>query len=154
MPFTPKQNSLDFLIQTLTMRDPKPPLRMAHLWKADLVKTIESVKSSPGVIAGFHLWNDDKDRCHEIAQKEQMGDLAYWHAILHRREGDFENAKYWYRAVGDSHPVIRQMKERHVKWDAYTFIDHCEKHPGDTVLVDLQAHEMSLLLINCLRFHR
>ena len=32
--------------------------------------------------------------------------LAYWHAIMHRREGDFSNSKYWYARCAD-HPVMK-----------------------------------------------
>jgi hypothetical protein len=47
------------------------------------------------------LWWDAKgnfDRAHEIAQDESGGQEAAWvHAYLHRKEGDRENAGYWYR---------------------------------------------------------
>ena len=47
------------------------------------------------------LWWDAKgnfDRAHEIAQDEEAGQEAAWvHAYLHRKEGDRENAGYWYR---------------------------------------------------------
>jgi hypothetical protein len=60
------------------------------------------------VRAGLLLWNDQFDAAHEAAQSiegegvERLGD--YWHAILHRREPDYGNARYWLRRVGP-HPV-------------------------------------------------
>ena len=46
------------------------------------------------------LWWDAKgnfDRAHEIAQDEEAGQEAAWvHAYLHRKEGDRDNAGYWY----------------------------------------------------------
>jgi hypothetical protein len=72
------------------------------------------------MLAGLWLWHDGLDECHHIVQKSPgdlhrafSGDLqmmtstlAFWHAIMHRREGDFSNSKYWYaRAAG--HPVLQ-----------------------------------------------
>ena len=36
---------------------------------------------------------------------------SFWHAIMHRREGDFPNSKYWY-ARCRSHPVLRLIAAR------------------------------------------
>ena len=46
------------------------------------------------------LWHERKGdwtRAHEIAQDIEGQDAAWVHAYLHRREGDFANAGYWYR---------------------------------------------------------
>ncbi len=51
------------------------------------------------------LWHDDLDGAHELCQAhEGHAECDYVHALLHRREGDFANAKYWFREVGQ-HPV-------------------------------------------------
>lgn len=50
------------------------------------------------------LWWDRKgdwERSHEIVQADEEGrDAAWVHAYLHRREGDGDNARYWYRRAG------------------------------------------------------
>jgi len=45
------------------------------------------------------LWWDAKgdwERAHESAQEDSRGDGAWVHAYLHRKEGDQDNAAYWY----------------------------------------------------------
>jgi len=45
------------------------------------------------------LWWDmkgDWTRAHESAQQDESGDGAWVHAYLHRKEGDQDNAAYWY----------------------------------------------------------
>jgi hypothetical protein len=49
------------------------------------------------------LWHDatgDWDRAHALAQEVDSRDGAWVHAYLHRREGDLDNARYWYRRAG------------------------------------------------------
>jgi hypothetical protein len=46
------------------------------------------------------LWHDAKgdwDRAHTLAQEVETKDGAWVHAYLHRKEGDLDNAGYWYR---------------------------------------------------------
>jgi hypothetical protein len=45
--------------------------------------------------------NDDWDDAHKIVQKYEDDNVACWiHAILHKIEGDTDNAKYWHRRSG------------------------------------------------------
>jgi hypothetical protein len=49
------------------------------------------------------LWHDgrgDWSRAHLIAQDVPTQDGSRVHAYLHRKEGDLENARYWYRRAG------------------------------------------------------
>ena len=46
------------------------------------------------------LWwagKDEWDRAHAIVMNAADADCAWVHAHLHRREGDLDNARYWYR---------------------------------------------------------
>jgi hypothetical protein len=45
------------------------------------------------------------DRPHEIVQSATKGIPAYIHGIVHRLEGDYWNANYWFRRVGQSQIV-------------------------------------------------
>ena len=45
------------------------------------------------------LWHDAKgnwDKAHELAQQDASKQGAWVHAYLHRKEGDMNNAAYWY----------------------------------------------------------
>jgi hypothetical protein len=45
-------------------------------------------------IASLHLFNDDIGSCHDIVEKHGGHAIAdYLHYLLHRREGDYWNAK-------------------------------------------------------------
>ena len=51
------------------------------------------------------LWWDGRgnwNKAHEVAQDVPGADGAWVHAYLHRKEGDFGNAAYWYRQAGRS----------------------------------------------------
>jgi hypothetical protein len=96
-------------------------------------------------LAGIWLWNDFLDEAHKIVQDIDTPESSYWHGIMHRREGDYSNAKYWFRRVGE-HPVFAIVDKRargkrmswaqkHIAsyvslgsevWYPLTFLDYCE----------------------------
>jgi len=61
------------------------------------------------------LWWDAKgnfDRAHDIAQEEVSGQEAAWvHAYLHRKEGDLDNAGYWYKRAHQPQPETSPDEE-------------------------------------------
>ncbi|MCI0420107.1 MAG: hypothetical protein L0387_16610 [Acidobacteria bacterium] len=50
------------------------------------------------------------DESHAIAQGNGSAEGSYWHALMHRSEGDFSNSKYWYRRVG-RHAIFPDLLE-------------------------------------------
>ncbi len=57
------------------------------------------------------LYHDHHDPAHDIVQDLTDAGAALIHAILHRREPDYWNAKYWFRRT-DAHPVYLALGER------------------------------------------
>ena len=134
-----------------------------------------SIADSVAVKAGLLLWHDAADASHQLSQsieglgKQQAGD--YWHAILHRREPDYSNAKYWFRQF-QTHPVMVQLLPYVTQalhdadggsvwetrllgkgtWDPFAFVDFCEAYadqedsPLGTAARRIQAAEMQLLM--------
>jgi hypothetical protein len=65
-------------------------------------------------LAGVWLLHDFLDESHAISQNIDTPSGSFWHGIMHRREGDYSNAKYWFRHVG-FHDVLIELGERAVK---------------------------------------
>jgi hypothetical protein len=54
------------------------------------------------------LWHDargDWERAHTCAQEDNGRDGSWVHAYLHRKEGDYGNAGYWYSRAGRTVPA-------------------------------------------------
>lgn len=124
--------------------------------------------------AGLLLWNDDLDASHRVAQDIETPTGSFWHAIMHRREGDGGNSKYWWARTG-RHPAFagvrdavletlsahgngeavafRRALEQAGTWTPEVFVDCCEawkKSGGDDAwLRAVQLAEMRALLDWC-----
>ncbi len=60
------------------------------------------------------LWHDAKGdwtRAHEIVQSVKGTASARVHAYLHRKEGDLDNAAYWYDRAGTKPPRTSLVRE-------------------------------------------
>jgi hypothetical protein len=112
--------------------------------------------------AGLWLAFDFLDESHRISQDLNTVEGSFWHAILHRREPDAWNSKYWWKRVG-KHPVFVDLAREAAalgyagkgsSWDPDAFVDACEAHRGkgdatEDVLRRVQRAEWELLFAWC-----
>ena len=125
-------------------------------------------------LAGVWLLHDFLDESHTISQGVETGSGSFWHGMMHRREGDFSNAKYWFRRVG-SHEVLDVLGEHVVslgsdasslalaeriarkgQFDPYAMADACQaatRQGGDAEQFcrRVQQVEWELLFAHCYR---
>jgi hypothetical protein len=123
-------------------------------------------------VAAVWLLHNFLDESHRISQSITNREGSFWHGIMHRREPDYSNAKYWFRKVGD-HPVYSSLSAEAAKivtespageaadflnergdWNPIEFIDLCQKSAeegSDSAMFCrlLQQREWELLFEYC-----
>ena len=177
------------VIEKLEAGNPLPTLVPKEAWNSELTDALESssldklfegqsLKNTTfgeAIKSGLLLWNDALDESHTISQGLMNQTGSYWHGIMHRREPDYPNSKYWFGRVG-THPIFPALRERALEifkeipnpsdaltdigqtiasqenWDADQLIDWCEAAEGDSdsdvtrFLQQVQVEEIKLLL--------
>jgi len=152
--------------------------RLRKLRPDDLLapRPIRDQRMASAALAGLWLRADFIDPAHEICQAIETVEGSYWHAIVHRREPDYENAKYWFRRVG-AHPIFselgseaRRLAEEYISdpmanelltkdasrvdWDPFRFVDLCRSanagpSAGQQLCRLIQRREWELLFAYC-----
>ncbi len=84
---------------------------------------IVDTDSAQCCLSALWLLYDFLDDSHSISQGIATAEGSFWHGIMHRREGDFSNAKYWFHKVG-AHPLYERLTPD--TWDPYEFVDVCQ----------------------------
>jgi hypothetical protein len=150
-------------------RGPRAGVRPAAAVAGALASALAALPTTrrAAALALAHLWHDDLDAAHGHCQAhEDDADCNYVHALLHRREGDFANAKYWFREVGPhpTAPALAAAARAHGlgrllaagAWSPAAVVDACAKAlRGDDpaalpALVALQADEFRILAAHLL----
>lgn len=138
-------------------------LQAAHLFD----QHVRNRDFANACMAGLWLYHDFLDQSHTISQAIYNSTGSYWHGIMHRREPDYGNSKYWFRQVGD-HDIFPELCRQAAElagntpvpaaqflidqseWDPYSFVDLCQSalgRGGDLELLckHIQRREWELL---------
>jgi hypothetical protein len=104
----------------LLVPEPLPPLdagrpneavrpRLAALTPAEVVgRAPADPQMAAACLSGLWLLHNFLDESHTLSQDIHTPTGSFWHGIMHRREGDYDNAKYWFRRVGE-HPAYAAL---------------------------------------------
>jgi hypothetical protein len=125
-------------------------------------------------LAGVWLHHNFLEESHRISQEIATTTGSYWHSLMHRRQPDSWNSKYWLDQTG-KHPVFPALREaaeslaEHAQpsadaqflleqreWNPHRFVDLCErartgKNDARALCERVQLAEWRLLFDFCYR---
>ena len=147
----------------------KPVLEALDLLGAFAPHDIAAPDMAEACRSAVWLYHDYLDESHTISQKIDTATGSYWHGIMHRREPDYTNSKYWFRRIGD-YPIFPALHQAASEiaansgslpdnarflvtqgaWDPVAFIDLCEAAHRDSSSTEnlcrrIQQREWELL---------
>lgn len=114
------------------------PSPKAH--DSNLSHAICSLSAHPTLEAILHILNADLPSAHFLCRHMQNAPAwegMYVHGLLHRVEGDYENAKAWYASVHESECFARIWGEKEGLHRAHAFIDDL-RHLKQTKAADVE----------------
>ena len=137
------------LLDALPIEQAMPHLLGSSPHHAELVEQALQQPALTGrsdLAAGLWLYVDDLERSHNISQSNNTATGAYWHGVMHRREGDFSNSHYWMRQT-----MIHPMHQLRPDLDPHVLIDQVAAAGGkdDPALVARQREEWRALFEWC-----
>ena len=173
---SPGLRTVSDCIEQLKSRSRPAPLTPRKTWDRELHEAIDLLLPSGRnewtllLKSALRLWNDDLEGSHVIAQEIKTTTGSYLHGVMHRREPDYGNSKYWFRRVGE-HPLfvplhqaslelsgdlpdVHGMIEETSRWDPFRMVDWCEDSTARAMvafLETLQAREIEGLADYCLQ---
>jgi hypothetical protein len=129
------------------------------LLKADARDLFPGARDPESALSGLLLYFSYLTEAHKLLHRFATVDGACWHGIMHRMEGDFYNAGYWFHRVG-RHPVFPALHTEAAQlgyaqgdeWDPFAFIQFCEasaKAKDDDLAKRVQRAEWELLFDYC-----
>jgi hypothetical protein len=173
---SPTSTSIESLFATPAAADLGPRAR-SGVWTAAEAEEKTGAACASAHVRGTNadclralvlLWHDHLDDAHRIVQDLSGAEAAFVHGIMHRREPDLANARYWFQRVG-RHPVFEWIAEAAAPllaahpalpyrlihegtWDPYAFIDAIavvsrepESSPEARLFRELQRQESLVL---------
>lgn len=152
-------------------------LQIATLKSAFAQARVVDRDAAQACLAGVWLVHDFLDESHAISQRIDSADGSFWHGVMHRRDGDFSNAKYWFRRAGrhailgplateatevaanGSDPAAAEIASRVAargEFDPDAFVDACQAAvrthgAAEAFCRRLQRAEWELLFDSCYR---
>ncbi|MGI9213519.1 MAG: hypothetical protein ACR2HF_13690 [Methylococcaceae bacterium] len=125
-------------------------------------------------LSGLWLYHNYLDESHRLSQSIHDRTGSFWHAIMHRREPDAWNSKYWFDRI-NQHPEYEALHAevqllasqqgqtlpqeagflcKQAGWNPHGFVDLCEatrlgRVNAEALSLNIQEIEWKLLFAYC-----